>query len=164
MALSAVHNGRSEQGWLGAFREAATYTIALLTARAVFGQEGNSGTIVKTREWRIDRQKPIAGANGLPGKSNLQIQRNGPDRPSTVAWLIVPDHYLFQIDGPDSANRDAELTRVIRHGLTESWNSWVGTTEEGPRARRGTTVKMFEITGDFSSRRPEFISPQKPVR
>jgi hypothetical protein len=69
-----------------------------------------------------------------PGKSNLQVQRNVDYRPSTVAWLIVPDIYFFGIDGPDFANREAELTREIRRGLTESWKSWVATTEAGPRA------------------------------
>lgn len=164
MALSAIHNGHYAEGWLGTFQDEATDTIALLTARAAFGQEGRGGRLVSTRHWRIDRQKNIAGVGGGPGKSNLQLQKNDVDRPSTVACLIVPDQYLFSIDGPGADNREAELTRVIRNGLVASWKSWVGTTQAGSWAKRGATVQVFEITGEFSSPRPQFVSPQKPVR
>jgi hypothetical protein len=131
MPLTAKENGHQAEAWPGAFREGATNTIAMLTGRAVFGHFGQGGELVSTKDWRIDRQKNIAGKGDAPGKSNLQLQKNNVGRPSTVACLIVPDVYLFGIDGPDAANRDAELTRVIRHGLNSSLTSWIMTTQAG---------------------------------
>ena len=160
MALTADATGHLEKAWTGT-RDHATDSIALLSARAAYGNEGKMGTIESTRtqRWRIDRQKNPAG-----GKSNLQVQRNGADSPSTVACLIVPNKYFFELDGPDSSNRDAELTRVIRQGLSASLASWVQTTEAGSWGKRAAVVKEFEIRGEFSSPRPQFVSSQKPVK
>jgi hypothetical protein len=159
MALTAEPTGHLEKAWTGT-RDHATDSIALLSARAAYGKEGKMGTIqsASTERWRIDRQKNPAS------KSNLQVQRNGADSPSTVACLIVPNKYFFELDGPDSSNRDAELTRVIRQGLSASLTSWAQTTESGPWGKRAAVVKEFEIRGEFSSPRPEFVSPQKPVK
>ena len=160
MALTAVATGHLEKAWTGT-RDRAPDSIAILSARAAYGKEGKMGTVESTRTqyWRIDRQKNPAG-----GKSNLQVQKNGADSPSTVACLIVPNKFFFELDGPDSSNRDAELTRVIRQGLSASLASWVQTREAGPSGKREAVVREFEVLGEFSSPRPEFISPQKPVK
>ena len=160
MALSVAPTGDFAQAWTG-HRDGATDSIAIITARNAYGREGRTGTIdpTATRNWRVDRQKNLAG-----GGSNLQVQKNNADRPSTVACLIVSNDYFFQLDGPDMLNRDAELTRVLRLGLNQSLASWTPTTEAGRQGKREAVVKVFRIEGTFSSPRPEFISPQKPVR
>ena len=160
MALSAAPTGALANAWTGR-RDGATDSIALITARNAYGREGKTGTIEQTQtlDWRVDRQKNVAG-----GLSNLQVQKNGADRPSTVACLIVSNQYLFQLDGPDVSNREAELTRTLRHGLNLSLSSWIQATEAGPRGKRTAFVKVFEVTGEFSSPLPDFVSPQKPVR
>ena len=160
MALSVVPTGDVADAWTGR-RDGATDSIALLTARNAYGREGKTGTIEQTvtDNWRTDRQKNVAG-----GSSNLQTQKNGANRPSTVACLIVLNQYFFQLDGPDVSNREAELTRMLRHGLNLSLASWTQTTEAGPWGKRAAMVKVFEVKGEFSSPRPDFVSPQKPVR
>jgi hypothetical protein len=160
MALIARDTGRVIDAWPGS-PEGATDSIALVTARNAYGREGTAGTIDATRTalWRTDRQKNIAG-----GISNLQVQRNGRvEGYTSVACVHVSNRYFFELDGRDVANREAELTRVLRAALTESWRSWVPTTEAGFRQKRAAVVKVFEISGDFSSPRPVFVSPQKPV-
>ena len=160
MALSVAPTGDLSDAWTGP-HDGATDSIALITARNAYGREGGLGTIDQTRtpNWRIDRQKNLAG-----GRSNLQVQKNDANRPSTVACLIVSNHYFFQLDGPDTSNREAELTRVLRHGLNLSLGSWIQTTEAGPWGKRAAVVKVFEVKGEYSSPRPDFVSPQKPVR
>ena len=160
MALSVAPNGDVADAWTQR-RDGATDSIALITARNAYGREGREGTIEQTvtAKWRVDRQKNLAG-----GRSNLQVQRNGADRPSTVACLLVSNHYFFQVAGSDTSNREAELTRMLRHGLNLSLRSWIQTTEAGPLGKRGAVVKVFEVAGEFSSPRPDFVSPQKPVR
>src|SRR5258708_2542397 len=113
MQLTAQPTGSVAEAWTGR-REGATDSIALITARNAFGKEGKGGTIdpATTSNWRVDRQKNIAR-----GKSNLQVQKNNADRPSTVACLLVSNRYFFGLDGPDVANREAELTRILRLGL-----------------------------------------------
>jgi hypothetical protein len=164
MALAAKENGHQGEAWTEPFREGATETIALLTARGAYGHFGKGGELVSTAHWRVDRQKNIAGSGDAPGKSNLQLQKNKAGRPSTMACLIVPDVYFFGIDGPAADNRDAELTRIIRHGLNLSLASWKMTTEVGTQRNRGAVIKIFEVTGDFSSPKPTFVSRQKPVK
>ena len=132
MSLTATPNGSHASAWTGS-RLGATDTIAKLTAQGAFGREGRIGELVSTASWRIDRQKNIAGIADMPGKSNLQLQKNNADRPSTLACLIVPDRYFFDIAGPDAANREAELTRILRHGLNSSLASWVDDSQSGLR-------------------------------
>ena len=160
MALSVEPTGDLADAWTGP-PDGATDSIALVTARNAYGREGREGTIERTvtQNWRVDRQKNVAG-----GRSNLQVQKNGANRPSTAACLIVSNQYFFQLDGPDTANREAELTRILRHGLNVSLDSWIQTTEAGPRGKRAAVVKVFEVRGEYSSPRPDFVSPQKPVR
>jgi hypothetical protein len=165
MPLTVKYNGHRTPAWFDSFRDGATHTIAELTARGAYGHFGQRGKLVMTKHWRIDREKNIGGAEGITGKSNLQLQKNDVRNcPSTVACLLVPDEYFFGIDGPDSENRDAELTRVIRQGLNASLDSWVPETEAGGRGQRSATVKVLEVTGQFSALKPVFVSAQKPVR
>ncbi len=108
----------------------------------------------RTEDGRIDQV----------GTSNLQIQKNNADRPSTVATLLVWNQYFYDLPGAGEENRVREFTRVIRQGLNESLRTWVMTSEAGPRGRRAAQVEIFEVVGEFSSLRQEFVSPQKPVR
>ena len=164
MPLTIKDNGHRTPAWFHSFRDRATHTIAELTARGAFGREGPGGNLVITKHWRIDSEKNVGGRDGITGKSNLQLQKNDVERPSTMACLLIPDEYFFGIDGPDSENREAELTRVIRQGLNASMASWIPETEAGPRGLRSATVKVLEVTGQFSALKPVFVSAQKPVR
>ena len=85
MALSVAPTGDFAEAWTGS-SDGATNSIALISARNAYGREGREGTIDQTvtRGWRVDRQKNLAG-----GRSNLQLQKNGANRPSTAACLII---------------------------------------------------------------------------
>jgi hypothetical protein len=177
MALVARSTGRRTNAWIRTDRTGVSDVIAQLEAAMVFGKSLTSGgddpgagtqygriSQIKHPFWRIDRQRGIAGVGEAPGKSNLQVQPNGVNNePSSVACLLIPHEYLYQIAGPGSANRDAELTRILRQGLVRSLESWIRQTQSGS-GMRDATIEVFEVTGEFSSPRPEFVSPQKPVR
>jgi hypothetical protein len=41
--------------------------------------------------------------------------------------------------------------------------TWAMTTEAGS-GKRGAAVVVYEVAGEFSAPRPDFVSPQTPVR
>jgi hypothetical protein len=168
MALVAKSRGQWTPAWKESGRTGASDAIAQLDARMVFGRQLTSGgndpaagaalgriVQVRHRDWRIDRQKSVGGIGDTPGKINLQVQPNGTniESPSSVACLIVPNDYFYQIAGPEHANREAELTRVLRNGLIESMKSWVRGTQAGS-GKRSASIEVYEVSGEFSSPRP----------
>jgi hypothetical protein len=173
MPLVCKPNGFYSESWTWDPRKAATNAIASFEAKLFLGREGQLGTIWEDDCWRIDRQKNIgATAEKRPdgridkvGSTNLQVQRNGVrNTPSTVATLLVWNQYYFDLPGPGDENRTSEFTRAIRHGLNLSLASWGMVTEAGPWGKRSARVFIYEMSGDFSSRKREFVSPQKPVK
>jgi hypothetical protein len=103
------------------------------------------GTVARNDNWRIDRQKPSVT------HANIQIQRNGVDRPSTVACVIVPLSYSDDISAvglPDlRLSMVKELGRAINMGLHLSERSrWKD-------SKKQLHIMIFEVTGAFSSAR-----------
>ena len=100
------------------------------------------GRIDKNAKWRIDRQPPSRT------HANIQIQRNGTDRPSTVACVIVPFKYRDDLQTVSSStqkqNMSQELCRAINSGLHRSEKSRAESNGE-------FQITVFEVTGEFSS-------------
>ena len=170
MPLAATSTGRTTPAWTGGDHRSATYAIATIDdAGWLLGQESRKGSVDSQGEWHIDLERPIGtSATNPAGTTNVQVQRNvfrkSAAEKTTVACLLVPNVYLLRLNGADAANRIAELTRIVRQGLNNSLGTRVMQTEAGSRQARSAVVTVFEVTGDFSSRFQEFVSPQKPVK
>ena len=171
MGLAATATGKTTPAWTGGDHRGATDVIAHLEdARMLLGKESRKGTVAENAEWHIDLERPIGGTRTSPaGTTNVQVQRNvtrkNAAEKTTVACLLVQNTYFLRLNGAEANNRIAELTRIIRQGLNASLASRAMQTEVGRSQRRTeATVRVFEVTGDFSSPFQEFESSQKPVK
>lgn len=124
-----------------------TVVIMLLDAGNYAAAPGQIGTIVRSEEWRADRQR------GMADYVNIQIQRQGVGAPSTVACLLVPRN-LQQFRpkemappgrAPSAENRFRELTHAIQTGLILSHQSL------RPAGRGNERVEsVLKLSGDFA--------------
>ena len=118
--------------------------IGRLDAHDFFGAPGATG-VVNEHGWRVDRQ------NAPAGFTNLSVQLNGVGAPSTVATVLVPTALNIAPDlgGPAAqpfAARIAELQRVVRNALEQSFASWVAPAPGAP-----AHITRFVVSGTFSA-------------
>ena len=117
--------------------------VAQLPITKIFAPE--QGTVIKTEEWRIDRQKPEPGEVSV----NLQIQKNGVGRPSTISCVLVPWIY-YQPDARGGSThaqytaRTRELERVVRDALIQS-------AQTHYQVKDKATIEVLEICGPYSN-------------
>ncbi len=139
--------------WLPAFQNPNGCLNALSVPNAgnYIGGIGNIGHSPNGL-WRVDRQNPPVGM------SNLQIQRNGAQNPSTAACVHVANAYTALIGpihvippnpwgaaGSPALSRYKELTRAIQNGLRLSAAS------HHVNHHGNCVIQVYQVQGNFSS-------------
>ena len=131
--------------WNKAFSDVrgAAKASSIVTAE---NYRGSLGTIGSDGNWRVNRQPSASDI------SNIQIQRNGADNPSTAGAVLVPHSYGKEINStpPNSEVKRAktsELTRAIRNGLNES----VKSHKNRDNRPNEFEIQVFKVDGQFSA-------------